>query len=303
MTSADRSANGCATRAGPRRASRARARGIAGGPTCASGRGARSARTTAPTATPGATSRTTMRGRGRTAGARTAWPASRTSSAGCAWAWRCGTAEDPILKERMFGLTNGEGNHGEDVKEYWWYLDAVPSGAWMRWRYHYPQAALPVRGPHRRERPARQGARARVRAARHRASSTTTATGSSRSTTPRPSPTDLLDARRRPQRRARDGHAPRPADALVPQHLVVGPGDAAASPGRRSGGAGTIQADAPRARSATRSMSAPAPDGSRAGAAVLRERDEHGPPVRRDRRDGRTPRTASTTTSSTGPRP
>jgi len=32
---------------------------------------------------------------------------------------------DPILKERMFGLTNGEGNHGEDVKEYWWYLDAL----------------------------------------------------------------------------------------------------------------------------------------------------------------------------------
>ncbi len=50
---------------------------------------------------------------------------------------------DPILKERMFGLTNSEGNHGEDVKEYWWYLDAVPSSAWLRWRYHYPQAAYP----------------------------------------------------------------------------------------------------------------------------------------------------------------
>ncbi|HEY4190800.1 MAG TPA: hypothetical protein VGM28_10280 [Candidatus Limnocylindrales bacterium] len=50
---------------------------------------------------------------------------------------------DPILKERMFGLTNGEGNHGEDVKEYWWYLDALPSSARMRWRYHYPQAAYP----------------------------------------------------------------------------------------------------------------------------------------------------------------
>jgi hypothetical protein len=50
---------------------------------------------------------------------------------------------DPILKERMFGLTNGEGNHGEDVKEYWWYLDALPSSAWLRWRYHYPQAAFP----------------------------------------------------------------------------------------------------------------------------------------------------------------
>ena len=50
---------------------------------------------------------------------------------------------DPILKERAFGLTGEQGNHGEDVKEYWWYLDAVPSHAWNRWRYHYPQAAYP----------------------------------------------------------------------------------------------------------------------------------------------------------------
>ena len=50
---------------------------------------------------------------------------------------------DPILKERLFGLTGAEANHGEDVKEYWWYLDAVPSHAWNRWRYHYPQAAFP----------------------------------------------------------------------------------------------------------------------------------------------------------------
>jgi hypothetical protein len=50
---------------------------------------------------------------------------------------------DPILKERMFGLTGAEANHGEDVKEYWWYLDNIPSHAWNRWRYHYPQAAFP----------------------------------------------------------------------------------------------------------------------------------------------------------------
>jgi hypothetical protein len=50
---------------------------------------------------------------------------------------------DPILKERPFGLTGPEGNHGEDVKDYWWYLDAVPNHAWNRWRYHYPQAAFP----------------------------------------------------------------------------------------------------------------------------------------------------------------
>ena len=50
---------------------------------------------------------------------------------------------DPILKERPFGLTGPQGNHGEDVKEYWWYLDAVPSHAWNRWRYHYPQGPFP----------------------------------------------------------------------------------------------------------------------------------------------------------------
>jgi hypothetical protein len=50
---------------------------------------------------------------------------------------------DPYLKERPFGLTGPEGNHGEDVKEYWWYLDALPSHAWNLWRYHYPQAAFP----------------------------------------------------------------------------------------------------------------------------------------------------------------
>jgi hypothetical protein len=43
---------------------------------------------------------------------------------------------DPILKERMFGLTGPQGNHGEDVKEYWWYLDGLPSHALLRWRYH-----------------------------------------------------------------------------------------------------------------------------------------------------------------------
>ena len=50
---------------------------------------------------------------------------------------------DPFLKERLFGLTGPEGNHGEDVKEHWWYVDATPSHGWNRWRYHYPQAAFP----------------------------------------------------------------------------------------------------------------------------------------------------------------
>jgi hypothetical protein len=50
---------------------------------------------------------------------------------------------DPILKERLFGLTNAEGNHGEDVKEYYFYLDATPTHSYMKWLYKYPQAAFP----------------------------------------------------------------------------------------------------------------------------------------------------------------
>jgi len=50
---------------------------------------------------------------------------------------------DPILKERMFGLTGPQGNHGEDAKEYWWYLEGLPSHALLQWRYHYPQAQFP----------------------------------------------------------------------------------------------------------------------------------------------------------------
>lgn len=50
---------------------------------------------------------------------------------------------DPILKERLFGLTNTEGNHGEDVKELYYYLDGIPSHAYMRMLYKYPQAAFP----------------------------------------------------------------------------------------------------------------------------------------------------------------
>jgi hypothetical protein len=50
---------------------------------------------------------------------------------------------DPILKERMFGLTNSEGNHGEDVKEYYFYLDSTPTHSYMKYLYKYPQAAYP----------------------------------------------------------------------------------------------------------------------------------------------------------------
>ncbi len=51
--------------------------------------------------------------------------------------------KDPILKERLFGLTNSEGNHGEDVKEYYFYLDSTPIHSYMKYLYKYPQAAYP----------------------------------------------------------------------------------------------------------------------------------------------------------------
>src|SRR6201988_2792559 len=51
--------------------------------------------------------------------------------------------EDPILKERLFGLTNSESNHGEDVKEYYFYLDNTPTHSYMKYLYKYPQAAFP----------------------------------------------------------------------------------------------------------------------------------------------------------------
>ena len=50
---------------------------------------------------------------------------------------------DPILKERLFGLNNSEGNHGEDVKEYYFYLDSTPTHSYMKYLYKYPQAAYP----------------------------------------------------------------------------------------------------------------------------------------------------------------
>src|SRR5512140_2552662 len=50
---------------------------------------------------------------------------------------------DSVIKERLFGLSGPEGNHGEDVKEYWWYVDATPTASWLSWRYHYPQAEFP----------------------------------------------------------------------------------------------------------------------------------------------------------------
>src|ERR1700739_2745647 len=54
-----------------------------------------------------------------------------------------GNERDPILKERVFGLTGNEGNHGEDAKEYYFYLDSTPSHSYMKYLYKYPQTEFP----------------------------------------------------------------------------------------------------------------------------------------------------------------
>ena len=141
---------------------------------------------------------------------------------------------DPILKERMFGLTNSEGNHGEDVKEYYFYLDSTPTHSYMKYLYKYPQREFPYRGP-RRDEPEALAGGARVRTGRHR------------------------DLRRRPvlrrlprirqggpgrhpdpgvgpQPRPRGGPAAPAADAVVPKHLVVGRRGREAGPPRSTAG-------------------------------------------------------------------
>ena len=59
------------------------------------------------------------------------------------WSVALWNEQDPIIKERLFGLTNSEGNHGEDVKEYYFYVDNLPTHSYQRWQYKYPQQAYP----------------------------------------------------------------------------------------------------------------------------------------------------------------
>ena len=169
----------------------------------------------------GATSPTTTPGPGPTGGARTAWAGICDDGQHLCLAFAFWNGRDPILKERIFGLTGNEGNHGEDAKEYWWYLDSTPTHSWMRWRYVYPQREFPYdrlvaeNGRRGRDDPEFElldtgdlrrrpllGHRRRLREGRRR---TTRASALG------------------PQRRPRGGHAARAAHAVVPQHVVVGP--------------------------------------------------------------------------------
>jgi len=99
--------------------------------------GAQSARTIAKVEMRGTTSPTIMPVRAPTAGAKTGFQ-TRLCFALALW-----NGKDPILKARLFGLTNSEGNHGEDVKAYYFYLDSTPTHSYMKYLYTYPQAAYP----------------------------------------------------------------------------------------------------------------------------------------------------------------
>ncbi len=126
---------------------------------------------------------------------------------------------DEIVKERFYGLGGNQGNHGEDVKEYWWYLDAVPSHAYLKALYRYPQRAFPYAQLRDGECAARPR-RARVRARRHRhlrGRRLLRHHGRVRQTRRRRRP----HAHHRHQPRARERAAARAAAAVVSQRVGV----------------------------------------------------------------------------------
>ena len=145
---------------------------------------------------------------------------------------------DPILKERLFGLAGPEGNHGEDVKECYFYLDATPTHSYLRALYKYPQREYPYARLDRGERAAR-ARRARVRAPRHRRLRRGPLLRRLRGVR-EGEPERPAAARHRREPRPGRGAAPRAPDALAPEHVVLGPGRAAAAParGRGAGGSG-----------------------------------------------------------------
>src|SRR6201987_6134389 len=117
--------------------------GSNGGRISVSANGAPCGKTTATTVMRGTTSLTIKLDRAPIIGARMALPGSVTPTSGCVLLSLWWNGRDPILKERLFGLTNSEGNHGEDVKEYYFYLDSTPTHSYMKYLYKYPQNAYP----------------------------------------------------------------------------------------------------------------------------------------------------------------
>ena len=137
--------------------------------------------------------------------------------------------QDPILKERLFGLTNSEGNHGEDVKEYYFYVDNLPTHTLPALAVQVPAGRLPVRRPRRRR---------TARRSRFEMEYELLDTGvfdddryfDVEVTYAKAGPDDLVCRIAVHQPRARRRADPPPADAVVPQHVVV---PARTPPGRR----------------------------------------------------------------------
>ncbi len=146
---------------------------------------------------------------------------------------------DPILKERLFGLTNSEGNHGEDVKEYYFYLDSTPTHSYMKYLYKYPQ----------REFPYRDSVETNRRRSREEFEYELLDTGVFDDDRyfdvfveyAKAGPEDILDPDHGAQPRAGSGPASSAADAVVPQHLVVGR-RTSRKPSLREAGPGVIEA-------------------------------------------------------------
>ena len=154
--------------------------------------------------------------------------------------------KDPIIKERLFGLTNSEGNHGEDVKEYYFYLDSTPTHSYMKYLYKYPQAAFPYADL----------VDTNKRRSRLELEYELLDTGVFDQDRyfdvfveyAKASPEDILVRITVENRGPGAGHAPRAADGVVPQHVVVGRQRGTARPA--SGSPGGDRRRSPRARRA-----------------------------------------------------
>ena len=213
---------------------------------------------------------------------------------------------DPILKERLFGLTNAEGNHGEDVKEYYFYVDNVPTHSYQRYLYKYPQAEFPYNDlvAVNRERSRQEFEYELIDTGIFDAGNYFDVEVEHA----KASPEDIFCRVTVHNRSAARRRAARAADAVVPQHLVLGR--------RRSPSRGSPASTRP--YPVVRAEDHQLGDfylyaGPGGGAALLRERDEHGARVRRRadhplpqgrhrRPRHRTARTPSTPTAR-GPRP
>ena len=203
---------------------------------------------------------------------------------------------DPILKERLFGLTGPEGNHGEDVKECYFYLDSTPTHSYLKALYKYPQAEFPY---------ARLVEENRRRGTARAASSSSPTPGvfdgrpllRRLAEYAKAAPDDILIRITVANRGPEAGDAAPAADALVPQHLVVGPhGRGLLAASRASARAATARSLA-RARHARALPARRGADGTAIAALLFTENETNAAaPVRHAERRRRTSRTRSTTT-------